>query len=63
MHDGRVTVLDFAMANIDIVCHDVAHLYLDIGGIAAKPGCRPSVVVLQREPSEVAGFDRRDWAA
>ncbi len=56
VHDGRVTVLDFVMANTGTVYHDVAHLYLHIGAIAAKPWCRPSAVrAFQREL--LAGFE------
>ena len=49
VHAGRVTVLDFVMAKAGTIYHDVAHLYLHIGVMAAKPWCRPSVVrTLQR---------------
>lgn len=50
VHEGRVAVLDFLMAKAGTVYHDLAHLYLHIGVIAAKPWCRPPVVdALQRE--------------
>jgi thiamine kinase-like enzyme len=44
VHEGRVAVLDFLMAKAGTVYHDLAHLYLHIGVIAAKPWCNPSTV-------------------
>jgi hypothetical protein len=41
--NGRVTVLDFVMAKTGTVYHDVAHLYMHIGAMTAKPWFRPAV--------------------
>ena len=50
VHDGRVAVLDFVMAKAGTLYHDLAHLYVHIGVIAAKPWCRQSIVqTLQRQ--------------
>jgi Ser/Thr protein kinase RdoA (MazF antagonist) len=50
VHDGRVAVLDFLMAKAGTVYQDIAHLYMHVGVIAAKPWCKASSVrALQQE--------------
>ena len=44
VHESEVTVLDFAVPATGTVLHDIAHLHMQIGLLAAKPHYRPQLV-------------------
>lgn len=50
VREGQVTVLDFTMAGSGTHYHDLAHLFLSLDAMRAKPWFRPAIVDrLQRE--------------
>ncbi len=56
VHDGQVTVLDFAMAREGMVLNDVARMYTQLEWFAAKPKFRLGTIRALQQ-ALLAGFD------